>query len=104
MKSWAARVFPNHAVIRPGRGREGPIVIEALTPRGVRVNGKALLQRNLQPGDEIQVGPAIIVVESSPRGAPVTLRFRWAESEETGRRLDRLNVMSLSDSGLSKRF
>jgi hypothetical protein len=99
-----ARVFPNHAVIRAGRGREGPIVVEALTPSGVRVNGKALLQKNLQPGDEIQIGPALIVVESSPRGAPVTLRFRFAESEETGRRLDRLNVLSLSDSGLSKRF
>ena len=99
-----SRVFPNHAIVRGGRGREGPIVIEALTPSGVRVNGKALLQKNLQPGDEIQIGPAIIVVESSPRGAPVTLRFRFAESEETGRRLDRLNVLSLSDSGLSKKF
>src|SRR3712207_4962587 len=99
-----SRVFPNHAVIRAGRGREGPIVIEALTPSGVRVNGKASLQKNLQPGDEIQIGPAVIVVESSPRGAPVTLRFRFAESEETGRRLDKLNVLSLSDSGLSKRF
>lgn len=99
-----ARVFPNHAVIRAGRGREGPVVVEALTPTGVRVNGKGLLQKSLKPGDEIQIGPAIIVVEASPRGAPVTLRFRFAESEETGRRLDRLNVLSLSDSGLSKRF
>ncbi len=99
-----SRVFPQHAVIRPGRGREGRIVIEALTPSGVRVNGKASLQKNLQPGDEVQVGPAVIVIESSPRGAPVTLRFRFAEQEETGRRLDKLNVLSLSDSGLSKRF
>jgi hypothetical protein len=99
-----SRVFPNHAVIRTGRGREGPIVLEALTPSGVRVNSKISLQKNLQPGDEIQIGPAVIVVESSPRGAPVTLRFRFAESEETGRRLDRLHVLSLNDSGLSKRF
>jgi hypothetical protein len=99
-----SRVFPNHAVIRPGRGREGPLVVEALTPSGVRVNGKTVLQKNIQPGDEIQIGPAIIIVESSPRGAPVTLRFRFTEQEETGRRLDRLNVLSLGDSGLSKKF
>ena len=99
-----SRVFPNHAVIRGGRGREGPVVVEALTPSGVRVNGKTVLQKNLVPGDELQIGPAVIIVELSPRGAPVTLRFRFAESEETGRRLDRLNVLSLSDSGLSKRF
>ncbi len=99
-----ARVFPNHAVIRAGRGREGPIVVEALTPGGVRVNGKGVLHKSLQPGDEIQVGPAVIVIESSGRAAPVTLRFRFTETEETGRRLDRLHVLSLSDSGLSKRF
>jgi predicted CXXCH cytochrome family protein len=99
-----SRVFPKHAVIRPGRGREGPLVVEALTPSGVRINGKTSLQKNLQPGDEIQIGPAFIVVESLARGAPVTLRFRFAESEDTGRRLDRLHVLSLSDSGLSKRF
>ncbi len=34
------KVFENHAVIRPGRGREGAVVVEALTPSGVVVNGR----------------------------------------------------------------
>ena len=97
-----AKVFPNHAVIRAGRGREGAMVIEALTPSGVAVNGRNRLVCTLNPGDEIRVGPAIIVVEQNQKGSPFTLRFRMAEQE--GSRLDRLHVLSLSDSGLSKRF
>jgi len=97
-----AKVFPNHAVIRAGRGREGAVVIEALTPTGVAVNGRNRLVCTLNPGDEVRVGPAIIVVEQSQKGSPFTIRFRMAEQE--GNRLDRLHVLSLSDSGLSKRF
>jgi len=97
-----AKVFPNHAVIRSGRGREGAMVIESLTPSGVTVNGRSRVVCTLNPGDEIRVGPAIIIVEDSQKGAPFTLRFRMAEQE--GGRLDRLHVLSLSDSGLSKRF
>jgi hypothetical protein len=96
------KVFPNHAVIRAGRGREGAVVIEALTPSGVTVNGRNRLVCTLSAGDEIRVGPAIMVVEPSQKGTPFTLRFRMAEQE--GSRLDRLHVLSLSDSGLSKRF
>jgi hypothetical protein len=96
------KVFPNHAVIRPGRGREGAMVIEALTPSGVTVNGKNRIVCTLNPGDDIRVGPAILVVEAAPKGSPFTLRFRMAEQENG--RLDRLHVLSLSDSGLSKRF
>ncbi|HEV7716951.1 MAG TPA: cytochrome c3 family protein [Steroidobacteraceae bacterium] len=99
-----ASVFPNHAVIRPGRGREGPLVIEALTPGGVKVNGRSYILRNISQGDEIAIGTAIIAVEPAPNGAPVTLRFRIAETEGSGTRLDRLHVLSLSESGLSKRF
>jgi len=94
-------VFPNHAVIRPGRGREGRVVVEALMPGGVRVNERVHIVKTLEPGDQIELGPAIITVEPSPNGAPFTLRFRM---EEDGGRLDRLHVMSLNDSGLSKRF
>jgi len=83
-------------------GREGAMVIEALTPSGVAVNGRNRLVCTLNPGDEIRVGPAIIVVEQNQKGSPFTLRFRMAEQE--GSRLDRLHVLSLSDSGLSKRF
>src|SRR6187431_2982446 len=57
------KVFPNHAVIRSGRGREGAMVVEALTPAGVTVNGKTRVVASLSPGDEIRLGPAIIVVE-----------------------------------------
>jgi hypothetical protein len=97
-----AKIFPNHAVIRPGRGREGAMVIEALTPSGVKVNGRTRIVCDLKEGDEIRVGPAIIVVEPIAKGAPFTLRFRMAEQE--GSRLDRLHVLSLNESGLSKRF
>jgi FHA domain-containing protein/cytochrome c3-like protein len=96
------KVFPNHAVIRSGRGREGSMVVEALTPAGVTVNGKTRVVASLAPGDEIRLGPAIIVIEATRRGEPFTLRFRMAEQESN--RLDRLHVLSLSDSGLSKRF
>src|SRR5262245_23188640 len=99
-----ARVFPQHAVIRPGRGREGALVIEALTPGGVRVNGKSHLLRNLAPGDVIKLGPATITVEPIQKGKPVTLRFQLEEKDDPANRLDRLHVLSLSDSGLSKRF
>jgi predicted CXXCH cytochrome family protein len=98
-------VFPNHAVIRAGRGRrEGPLVIEALSPSGVRVNGRVLLLRDLAAGDEITIGPAIITVEPLERGAPVTLRYRLQEQQDGGSRLDRLHVLSLNESGLSKKF
>jgi hypothetical protein len=96
------KVFPNHAVIRSGRGREGPVVVEALTPSGVIVNGRNRIVSTLNPGDEIRVGPAVLIVEPSQKGAPFTLRFRMAEQENG--RLDRLHVLSLGDSGLSKRF
>ncbi len=96
------KVFPNHAVIRAGRGREGAVVVEALTPAGVTVNGKTRVVCTLNPGDEIRLGLAIMVVEPTQKGAPFTLRFRMAEQESD--RLDRLHVLSLSDSGLSKRF
>jgi predicted CXXCH cytochrome family protein len=99
-----ASVFPNHAVIRAGRGREGPLVIEALTPGGVKVNGRSYILRNLSPGDEVGIGPAVIMVEPAPKGTPVTLRFRIVETDSGGSRLDRLHVLSLSESGLSKRF
>jgi hypothetical protein len=97
-----AKIFPNHAVIRPGRGREGAVVIEALTPSGVTVNGRTRIVCTLNQGDEIRLGPAVIIVEPVQKGAPFTLRFRMAEQE--GNRLDRLHVLSLSESGLSKRF
>jgi FHA domain/Cytochrome c3 len=98
-------VFPNHAVIRAGRGRrEGPLVIEALSPSGVRVNGRVSLLRDLAPGDEIAIGPAIITVEPLQKGGPVTLRFRMQQQEGGGSRLDRLHVLSLNESGLSKKF
>src|SRR4029453_1121071 len=64
-----ARVFPNHAVIRAGRGREGAMVIEALTPSGVTVNGRSRVVCTLNPGDEIRVGPAIIIVGARRKGA-----------------------------------
>jgi len=96
------KVFPNHAVIRAGRGREGAVVIEALTPAGVIVNGRSRIVANLNEGDEVRIGPAIIIVEPRAKGAPFTLRFRMAAQE--GGRLDRLHVLSLSDSGLSKKF
>jgi FHA domain-containing protein len=96
------KVFENHAVIRPGRGREGAMVVEALTPGGVLVNGRNRLSSTLNPGDEVRIGPAVLTVEPVPKGAPFTLRFRMAEQENG--RLDRLHVLSLSDSGLSKRF
>ncbi len=96
------KVFPNHAVIRPGRGREGAFVVEALTPSGVTVNGKTRMVCSLNQGDELRIGPAIIVVEPTQKGAPFTLRFRMAD-QDSGR-LDRLHVLSLSDLGLSKRF
>lgn len=96
------KVFENHAVIRPGRGREGAMVVEALTPSGVIVNGRNRLVSTLNPGDEVRIGPAVLVVEPVKKGSPFTLRFRMAE-QESGR-LDRLHVLSLSDSGLSKRF
>jgi hypothetical protein len=97
-----SKVFPNHAVIRAGRGREGPVVIEALTPAGVIVNGRTRIVSNLNEGDEVRIGPAIVIVEPRAKGAPFTLRFRMAAQE--GDRLDRLHVLSLSDSGLSKKF
>ena len=96
------KVFPNHAVIRSGRGREGPVVVEALTPSGVIVNGRNRMVSSLNPGDEIRVGPAVLIVEPVRKGAPFTLRFRMADQENG--RLDRLHVLSLGDSGLSKRF
>ena len=96
------KVFENHAVIRPGRGREGAVVVEALTPGGVIVNGRNRLISTLNPGDEVRIGPAVLVVEPAQKGAPFTLRFRMAEAENG--RLDRLHVLSLGDSGLSKRF
>src|ERR1041384_4763675 len=96
------KVFKNHAVIRAGRGREGAMVVEALTPSGVIVNGRNKLVATLNPGDEVRIGPAVLVVEPVQKGAPFTLRFRMAEQENG--RLDRLHVLSLSDSGLSKRF
>ena len=96
------KVFENHAVIRAGRGREGAMVVEALTPSGVIVNGRNRLVSTLNPGDEVRIGPAVLVVEPVQKGAPFTLRFRMAEQENG--RLDRLHVLSLSDSGLSKRF
>jgi hypothetical protein len=96
------KVFENHAVIRPGRGREGPMVVEALTPGGVIVNGRNRLASTLNPGDEVRIGPAVLIAEPAPKGAPFTLRFKMAEAESG--RLDRLHVLSLSDSGLSKRF
>src|SRR3954451_20882643 len=96
------KLFENHAVIRPGRGREGAMVVEALTPSGVIVNGRNRVVSTLNPGDEVRIGPAVLIVEPVPRGAPFTLRFRMAEQENG--RLDRLHVLSLSDSGLSKRF
>jgi hypothetical protein len=95
-------VYPNHAVIRPGRGREGAMVVEALTPGGVKVNGRTRIVSTLNEGDEIRIGPAIMIVEPIQKGAPFTLRFRLAEQENG--RLDRLHVLALSDSGLSKRF
>src|SRR5688572_10669027 len=85
------KVFPNHAVIRPGRGREGPMVVEALTPSGVIVNGRTRIVCTLNAGDEIKLGPAIIVVEAAPKGSPFTLRFKMAEAESG--RLDRLHVL-----------
>ncbi len=100
-------VFPNHAVIREGRGRrEGPLVLEALSPNGVRVNGRVALLHDLRMGDEIVIGPAVIRVEQLERGAPVTLRYRLPlqESQGGGARLDRLHVLSLNESGLSKKF
>ncbi|MEJ1965914.1 MAG: cytochrome c3 family protein [Gammaproteobacteria bacterium] len=96
------KVYPHHALIRAGRGREGAVVVEALTPGGVIVNGRNRIVSTLNPGDEIRVGPAVLIVEPAPKGAPFTLRFRMAEQENG--RLDRLHVLSLSDSGLSKRF
>jgi hypothetical protein len=96
------KVFENHAVIRPGRGREGAVVVEALTPSGVIVNGRNRLVSTLNAGDEVRIGPAVLVVEPVAKGGLFTLRFRMAESENG--RLDRLHVLSLSDSGLSKRF
>jgi predicted CXXCH cytochrome family protein len=99
-----ARVLPRHAVIRPGRGKEGPLVIEAMSSAGVKVNGKTQLICDLTPGDEIVVGPASITVEPVAKGDPVTLRFRLLESAEAANRLDQLHVLSLSESGLSKRF
>lgn len=98
-------VFPNHAVIRAGRGRrEGPLVIEALSPNGVRVNGRVALLHDLAAGDEITIGCATITVEPLQRGGPVTLRYRLKEQEGGGSRLDRLHVLSLNESGLSKKF
>ena len=96
------KVLDNHAVIRAGRGREGAVVVEALTPTGVLVNGRNRVVSTLNPGDEVRIGPAVLIVEPVPKGAPFTLRFRMAEQENG--RLDRLHVLSLSDSGLSKRF
>jgi hypothetical protein len=96
------KLFETHAVIRAGRGREGAVVVEALTPAGVIVNGRNRLVASLNPGDEVRIGPAVLVVEPVPKGAVFTLRFRMAEQENG--RLDRLHVLSLSDSGLSKRF
>src|SRR5262245_24100128 len=99
-------VFPNHSVIREGRGRrEGPLVIEALSPHGVRVNGRSALMHDLRAGDEIVIGPAVITVEQLERGT-VTLRYRLPLQEEHGggERLDRLHVLSLNESGLSKKF
>lgn len=96
------KVFENHAVIRPGRGRESAMVVEALTPAGVIVNGRNRLVSNLNPGDEVRIGPAVLIIEPVAKGAPFTLRFRMADQENG--RLDRLHVLSLSDSGLSKRF
>lgn len=96
------KVFPNHAVIRAGRGREGAVVVESLVPAGVIVNGRTRIVSDLNEGDEVRIGPAIIIVEPRAKGAPFTLRFRMATQE--GGRLDRLHVLSLSDSGLSKKF
>ena len=96
------KVFANHALIRAGRGREGPVVVEALTPSGVMVNGHNRIVSTLNPGDELRVGPAVLIVEPVPKGAPFALRFRMAEQENG--RLDRLHVLSLGESGLSKRF
>src|SRR5262245_45643784 len=70
-------VFPNHAVIRAGRGRrEGSVVIEALSPNGVRVNGRSALMHDLKAGDEIVIGPAVITLEQSERDGTITLRYR----------------------------
>src|SRR3569833_1725491 len=96
------KVFENHAVLRPGRGREGAMVVEALTPSGVIVNGRFCFVCLLFFGVVVRIGPAVLVVEPVQKGAPFTLRFRMAEQENG--RLDRLHVLSLSDSGLSKRF
>ncbi len=87
------KVFENHAVIRPGRGREGAMVVEALTPSGVIVNGRNRLSSSLNPGDEVRIGPAVLIVEPGAEGrAPFTLRFRMAEQENG--RLDRLRAVA----------
>jgi hypothetical protein len=78
------------------------MVVEALTPSGVIVNGRTRIVCTLNAGDEIKLGPAIIVVEAAPKGSPFTLRFKMAEAESG--RLDRLHVLSLNESGLSKKF
>jgi hypothetical protein len=80
------------------------IVIEALGPTSVRVNGVSARTAPVKPGDEIEIGPYLVRLEQPPDGLDAALIVELVQplGDSLGRLLSRSRI-GLERTGISKR-